>query len=347
MSQSNSAHAGVRAIDVGYFNVKYTKGRKMVGDSNVIDVALFPSLAPTAAAATLAVAGPKSDTCTVTVGGKNYVVGPGAKYHTSASEPRPIDPNYSETDKYHAMSLGALQYMAEDAGADREFEIDLLVLGLPLHNYQRHASNLAARMQSDHEVGARRVRVNKVHVMVQPHGALCHFGAVRDKPMDGWNLVVDPGGGTLDWFMANGQQPNWARSGAYPKAMLQCAYAVADCIDLGWRNQYEIVDVIDHAIRTNAPGFTVGARDFELAPYRPVIHAVQEEALKSMLENTGPLDAVKRVLFTGGGAGVFRDCLKRLLPNLERVMEIDTDPVFSNVRGFQTTGEVLRRVRPS
>lgn len=345
----NAPMAGVRAIDIGYSNVKYTKGRKIVGDSNVIDVGMFPSLAPQAASLALIASGPSAKTCTVRIGGNNYVVGPGAKYHTSASEPRPIDPNYSETDKYYALSLGALHYQAEDAGAGKEFVIDLLVVGLPLHNYQRHAAKLAARMQGVHEIigpdgeVVRRVTVNKVHVMVQPHGALCHFGAEKQK-LDGWNLVVDPGGGTLDWFMANGQQPNWRRSGAYPKAMLACAYAVADCIDPGWKSQFEIVDEIDLAMRTRAASFTVGARTFELAKYRPAIDAVLQESVKSMLEVTGPLDAVKRIVFTGGGAGVLRDYMGRLLPALEPVMDIDTDPVFSNVRGFQTTGEVLRRV---
>lgn len=353
MTQTKNVQAvGVRAIDVGYFNVKYTLGRKMQGDSSLIDVGLFPSLAPQAAAAALIASGPSANTCTVNVGGMNYVVGPGAKYHTSASEPRPIDPNYSQTDKYYALSLGAMHYMAEDAGAGSEFEIDMLVLGLPLHNYAQHAATLAARMQGEHRLGrsdsevTRLVRVNKVHVMVQPHGALCHFGAEKGK-LEGWNLVVDPGGGTLDWFMANGEQPNWKRSGAYPKAMLQCAYAVADCIDPLWRNQFEIVDVIDHAIRENAPTFTVGTREFELAKYRPALEAVLHESVKCMLDSTGPLDAVKRIVFTGGGAGLFREYMKRQMPKLEKAMEMDNkaDSVFSNVRGFQTTGEVLRRVQ--
>lgn len=350
MTQNMTAPiVGVRAIDIGYFNVKYTKGRKMLGDSNVIDVGMFPSLAPQASSHAPISSGPSANTCTVRVRGMNYVVGPGAKFHTSASEPRPIDPNYSETDKYYALTLGALHYQAEDAAAGKEFVIDLLVVGLPLHNYQRHAAKLAERMQGMHELTGpegevvRRVTVNRVHVMVQPHGALCHFGAERQN-LDGWNLVVDPGGGTLDWFMANGQQPNWKRSGAYPRAMLACAYAVADCIDPGWKNQFEIVDAIDLAIRTKAPSFAVGARQFELAKYRPAIEAVLQEAVKSMLEVTGPLDAVKRIVFTGGGAGVFRDYMARLLPTLEPAMDIDSDPVFSNVRGFQTTGEVLRRV---
>lgn len=339
---------GVRAIDLGYFNVKYTKGRKLVGDSSVIDVAMYPSLAPQAVHSGLIEAA--SDVCIVNVKGVNYVVGPGARFHTSGSEPRPIDPNYCETDKYYALMLGAMHYMAEDAKAAQEFVIELLVVGLPLNAYHRHAARLAELARGEHRLGrgdtevARRVTVNAVHVMVQPHGALCHFGAARSS-LDGWNLVIDPGGGTLDWFMANGQQPNWKRSGAYPKAMLQCAYAVADSIDANWRNQFEIVDAIDLALRTNAPTFVVGRREFELVKYKPAVDAVLQESVKAMLETTGPLDAMKRIVFTGGGAGVYREYLGRMMPGLEPAMEIDQDPVFSNARGFQTAGEVLHRAK--
>ncbi|HEX2548057.1 MAG TPA: hypothetical protein VHL79_24445 [Ramlibacter sp.] len=338
---------GVRAVDVGYFNVKYTRGRKRVGDSNVIDVGLFPALAPQLAGVALAAAGGSAvaDACAVSVGGVRYAVGPAAVFHTSGSEPRPVDPDYCASDKYHALTLGALHYMAQHAGATEDFVIELLVLGLPLNNYARHAARLAQRMRDTHVVGdeagvSRRVTVQRVHVMVQPHGALCHFGAVRSN-LEGWTLVVDPGGGTLDWFMAHGQQPNWKRSGAYPKAMLQCAYAVADCIDARWRHQYEVVEAIDRALRSGAASLRVGAREWPLQPYWPAVEAVLQESLKAMLESTGPLDAVRRVLLTGGGAGLYRAYLARTMPELEPALEIDEDPIFSNVRGFHACGEVL------
>ena len=37
---------GARAVDVGYFNVKYTMGRHLYNDSTNIKVGMFPSLAP-------------------------------------------------------------------------------------------------------------------------------------------------------------------------------------------------------------------------------------------------------------------------------------------------------------
>lgn len=347
----NPALVGVRAVDVGYFNVKYTRGRKRVGDSSRIEVGLFPALAPQLALGHTGGTGlPAADVCAVTVGGVRYAVGTGAVYHTGPSEPRPIDPDYCATDKYHALTIGALHHMCIDTPPEQTMVLDLLVLGLPLNNYARHAATLAARMRGEHLLAtggaarSRRVVVKNVHVMVQPHGALCHFGAMR-ADLEGWTLVVDAGGGTLDWFLAQGQQPNWKRSGAYPKAMLHCAYAVADCIDAAWRHQYEVVEAIDRALRCRATRLRVGAREIALAAYRPAIDAVLQESVKAMLDATGPLNAVRRILLTGGGAGVYREYLARTMPMLAGALELDEDPVFSNVRGFQVCGEVLQQAR--
>ncbi|MEJ8839324.1 ParM/StbA family protein [Ramlibacter sp. AN1133] len=351
MERSTTVSVGVRAIDVGYFNVKYTKGRKAAGDSSTIDVGIYPSLAPQALASDLNLAnGPgRADACTVNVRGVNYVVGPGAIYYTSGTEPRPVDPEYCQTDKYYALMLGAMHYMAKDAGARQDFAIDTLVLGLPLNTFHRHAARLEERMRGEHFIGTsdskglRRITIGTSIVRVQPFGGLVNFGMTRRAQLDGWTLVLDPGGGTLDWFMSHGQVPNWRRSGAYHKAMLQCAYAVADRINPSWKTQFEVVQAIDDALRTNAASFTVGARQFELSAYRSAIDAVLHESVQAMLDCTGPLDAVKRVLLTGGGATVFHEYLARTIPTLAPLMEIDTDPIFSNVRGFQILGEVLHR----
>jgi len=351
MERSTTIAVGVRAIDVGYFNVKYTKGRKAAGDSSTIDIGIYPSLAPQALANEMSVAkgGLSVDICTVDVRGVNYVVGPGAIYYTTGTEPRPVDLEYCQTDKYYALMLGAMHYMAEDAGAGQDFSIDTLVLGLPLNTFHRHAARLEEKMRGEHFVGTgsskgvRRITVGTSVVRVQPFGGLVNFGMTRRAQLDGWTLVIDPGGGTLDWFMSHGQVPNWRRSGAYHKAMLQCAYAVADRISPSWKTQIDIVQTIDDALRTNAASFTVGARQFELSAYRPAVDAVLQESVQAMLDCTGPLDAVKRVLLTGGGATVFHEYLTRTMPALSPLVEIDSDPIFSNVRGFQILGEVLHQ----
>jgi len=344
----------VRAIDVGYYNTKYSLGRERSGDSNVIKSATFPSLAPRVPMTqmTSATGLQGANAWLIAVNGVDYIVGPGAASQATGSEPRPVDDDYSATDKYYALMLGALNHMAETDRAGQDYLVRCLVLGLPLSTYAKHAAKLKAKMIGEHQIGraagpgVRKVIVEDVKVMVQPHGALVHRGAGNPHALNGLNLVVDPGGGTLDWFVAKGTEPNWARSGAYPKAMLHCALAVAESINKAWRNQFDIMEAIDEALRTSADTFMVGPREYSVESYRPAVDAVLEEAVKTMLEKTGSLDNARQIIFVGGGAPLFHEYMGRKFPELKPAMVVETNPVFTNLYGFQIAGELqLRRAR--
>ena len=343
---------GVRAVDVGYRNVKYSVGRKLVGDVNTIATDLFPAIAPRLATKNM-MKDPNVDACIVNVGGSDYIVGPSAVDHTSVSEQQAFDLEYSATDRYHALMLGALNYMGDEAGAGHEFVIERLVLGLPLNTYHQNVQALTQRAVGEHVIRRagsdhhRRVTVKSAHVMVQPHGALLNFGVAHPALLkdDRWTVVIDPGGGTVDWFVTRGTTPNWTRCGAHPKAMLHCAYSIADLINPRWRTQYEIVDTIDNALRTRADDFEIGPRRFRISEFRGAVDAVLEESVKHIVDKTGPLDSVNRILLVGGGAPVFHEFLLRRQPELAATIHTDPAPVFSNVRGFQIAGEVLERSR--
>ena len=341
---------GTRAVDVGYFNVKYTLGRKLVDENWPIATGIFPSMAPR-----LATSGPgdalgtaKLDGFVVDVDGVNYFVGRDFSYNSTGVEPRPIADDYCSTAKYLAQLRGALQYMAQDANAGSEVLVRHLVVALPLNTFAKYKSMLAARVKGEHVVpmaaGAmRRITVERVSVIVQPHGALLNFGVASKGAMAGWTLVIDPGGGTLDWYVASKDRPNWQRSGAYPKAMLACAYAVADAIEPAWRDQHEIISRIDTAIRQGDPVFKAGAREYLLSQHQSTIDAVIEESVAKMFAKVGPVDDISQVLLTGGGATVFHRYLNQHRPDLKERLLIDADPVFSNVRGFHIYGELMQR----
>jgi len=340
-----------RAVDVGYFNVKYTLGRKDRSGTMEIAAGLFPALAPRLATNVFmhSPGTTRSDGCVVDVNGVSYFVGRGAVYYCSGMEPRPVLEDYSLSDKYLALLRGALSYMAIDAGASQELTIEQLVLGLPMSTYHRYHAGLAARAEGEHVItdpvggtGSRRVIVQKAQVIVQPQGALINFGVQhRMAGQDGWVLVVDPGGGTLDWFLSRGREPNWQRSGAYPKSMLACANAVADKIDPAWKDQFDIIERIDLAIRARAESFKVGGKVYKMADFQQSVEAVLDESVDYMLSVVGPTANLDHILLTGGAAGIFFEYIKRRHPKLEPVMRIDEDPVFSNVRGFHIAGEVF------
>ena len=338
---------GARAVDVGYCNVKYTLGRAHEGNSQPVRTGLFPALAPRLAAARVASdpGSQKIDGCSVDVAGVEYFVGRDAQYNGSNLEPRTIAPEYCTTGKYLALLRGALNEMGEAAGGGCAFHIDDLVVGLPLTTFQQYRRQLAMRLEGEHEVRTsagftRHFRVGRAHVIVQPFGALLNFGVARKGELDGWTLVVDVGGGTLDWYVASRRKTNWARSGAYPKAMLACAYAIADRVNESWKDQINVVNRIDAAIRQDAQSFRVGGCTYELGAFRGVMDTVLEECAEKMFAKVGQGDDIDQVLLTGGGASVFHRYLAASRPELLRVMTLDADPVFSNVRGFHIYGEM-------
>lgn len=348
--QLEPTRIGARAIDVGYFNVKYTTGRNNESN-NEVGCGLFPALAPriTHNNSLMSPGTSGSDGCYVNVDGVNYFVGRGAAFNSSGLETRPVEKSYCMSDKYLALLRGALHYIAEDAKATQDVVIDQLVLGLPLNNFKEFHERLVDRVVGEHHLtspkaaaGKRRITVKNARVIVQPQGALINFGYNgATKVADGWTLVIDPGGGTLDWFLSRGNQPNWQRSGAYPKSMLACSYAVADMINPGWKDQFEIIDRIDKAIRSKADTFSVAGETYTLSNYQTGIEAVLEESVQYMLNSIGPTDSLDTIIMTGGGAKVFYEYMATHHPRLAKIATIDNDPVFSNVRGFHILGEMF------
>lgn len=340
-------HTAARAVDVGYFNTKYTLGRKQVGGDLPIATGMFPSLAPQLRSATDfdTPAAKKADGCVIEVEGVRYFVGNEAVFNSTGAEPRPVAEDYALTARYLALLRGALHYMLVDAGNPDEMVIDNLVLGLPLTTFAAHRAGLARRAAGEHLIpfnaGARRVTVGAVHVIPQPHGALLNLGASASKgEADGWTLVVDVGGGTVDWYVGKERNVNFQRSGAHRKAMLACAAAVAEALDPTWLDQFEVMGRIDAAIRERKVTFRVQGEEHALAPHLNAIDAVMEESLEKILTKVQGLGDIERILLTGGGAAVFGEFLERRQPKLVKLLHIDRDPMFSNVRGFQVYGEL-------
>lgn len=340
------------AADIGYFSSKFTYGRRIVDDKAVIVTGLFPSLAPRLPSdvSPRTALQSKADGTVVEVNDVNYYVGRDAVLYSSGREPREVLSDYCMTDKYMALLYGVFHYLMKDAEAEAELVIGRLVLGLPLSTFAKYKSGLENKVTGEHmlptlasENGKRRVTVEQCTVIVQPQGALMNYGFHVNKEvfLETWSLVLDPGGGTLDWYLTKGRQPNWQRSGAYEKSMLACAYAVSDRISPTWRDNYEIIERIDKTIRDGGKSFTVAGEVYEMGDFKPAIEAVLKESTDKMLSKVSSLDSLDMILFTGGGAKLFYEFMARNYPKHKKIMFIDEEPVFSNVKGFQLAGELM------
>jgi len=354
----NTQTVGVRAIDVGYFQTKFTQGRQRGGIGGTIITDFFPSIAPKVEPARPVVAGPMSAPLkgrAIRIGDIDYFVGLDARFYASSTAPRSIGENFSESATYKALTYGALDQMAAKSGSFG-LEIEHLVVGLPCNTMSKYGPGLKRWLEADpHIIGSasegpeavrHRVVVRNAHVIAQPYGALVDYGVVRGNNVDGWALVVDPGGGTLDWFCASKQRTNWTRSGAYPKAMLTCAFAVADAIGPDLRDSVEVVERIDRAIRRvdGVSQFKVEGVAHDISTYWERVESVLQEAVDKMMASVGKsadLD-LDLILVTGGGAGVFSEFMKKAYPVLANRIRPLEDSVFANVRGFHAIGEHLQ-----
>lgn len=343
----------VRAIDVGYFSVKFTFGRKVINGVPAIAVNHFPSLAPRLAQgmSPQTVLNGSPNGVLVEVDGVEYFVGRDVNLFCSGQEPRDVLPDYCLSSKYLALLRGAMHHMWIDAGGPAELIIKHLVVGLPLTTYQEFRQTLQARVIGEHLIpdiakagSYRRISVEHCSVIVQPQGALVNFGNVnRHIYEDHWSLVIDAGGGTLDWFVTRGRSPNWQRSGSYNRSMLACSYAVADKIDRSWRDNFDVIERIDRAICEKRRSFTVSGKSYCLADYESDIIAILKESVDRVQAKVVSFDGLDTILFAGGGSAVFYDYFRSRFPNLTHIMHIDEEPVYSNVKGFQLAGEILSR----
>ena len=350
MYRENLIVQGVRAIDVGYFNVKFTHGRKKLPDgSTVIATDMFPALAPVVSADSLALAeGHKRPAGTVVrIDGVHFFVGKDVETFARGIEPREVNEDYCTTDKYLALLRGGLHAMAAHEGVQPggTLVIEHLVVGLPLNTYAKHKPRLIQITMGEHSLSepgglSRKVIVQDVLVLTQPQGALYDAGYSRQGDLDGLTLVLDVGGGTFDFLLGSAKKCIYARSGAYPKAMLACAHAVLEEINPAWKDNLGVIEKVDRAIREQHREVILDGRAFAMASYMPKVHAVLDEAVGKMMSVVGSLADVDCVLCTGGGGKVLHDYLLAKWPERAPIIQLNTEPVFANVRGFQIRGEI-------
>lgn len=272
-----SLHVDVRAVDVGYFNVKFTTGPLSNDRTWPVGAGSFPSLAPRldSPAMRKQFSGLENHKgFVVEVDRQEYFVGEDAALNSTGLDPRSVAEDYSCSPKYLALLRGALAHMADHAGVT-DLTIEHLVVALPLHTFAAYRERLTARATGEHLIGPkggpfRRVTVNNAHVIVQPHGTLLDYGVNMNGRLEGLAIVLDIGGGTLDWYVASKVKSSWSRSGAYPKAMLACSYAILDQIEPGLRDQFQIVERVDKAIRDGGGHFTIRGRDYPFANMCPL-----------------------------------------------------------------------------
>ena len=344
----NIKYAGT---DVGFFSTKFSLGTVDGDATQKILVDQFPSLAPVPTTPPVQLPGTLPyDGGFIPVDGANYWVGKSVgQLVRSSFGIRNANRNFSRTGEYKALLLGSFYYMARHHGAQHGLVIDNLVLGLPLTTVFTHSADLKAMAQGEHlipvpgdEDRQMTVQVKRVAVLSQPQGALMTFQRKLDKQVRNQELIVaDMGGGTFDWFVSEGLRPTVAACGAAEYGALSAAAAMCDVLDASYKANPKIMKLMDVAMREDAPTIELRGEQHEMSKLWGAAEAVVMSGLSQMDNQVGNTDSVKHVWLTGGGAFLLAKYMPKKFPHLTSRIQIDTDPVYSNVKGFHMLAQEM------
>lgn len=342
-------------IDLGHGNVKVAYPA-----SNAVRTLVFPAVAANLGGRELREFDDtaRSDGVKIDVDGRTYFVGPDAARRQKGIATKISQEGYCHTSQYQALMLGAIALAAAACGAREGGEVEILCLGLglPLTTYWTERAGLEQAWKGWFEVplGASTVRVHvrETTVLAQPVGGLIKYadGALSGKSasetealLSQFNtmhsLVLDAGGGTLDYLVAEGGvRLNPERSGANVNAMEACARAVAercagDSLEK-WLGNQKVLSRIGESISKKQSFEANPVGVVPLEKYWPAVESIVDQGLDEALNKVGDLSDIQLVLVVGGGGRVFSERFKKRKPEMAHRVQEMGDPLFTNVLGF-------------
>lgn len=326
--------AVVRAIDVGFGNTKYVVSSRSAKD---IECALFSSIAPLAS--TFDISGgviSKRNSVIVPVGDHHYEVGPDAALARETHAARVLHGDFCDAPQYLALLRGALSYI--DAP-----RIDLLVVGLPVSLLNVKSARLKQLIEARHILSdGKEVLVSKGLVLAQPLGGLINYSltqGIYERIRQQRNLVIDVGFFTVDWVVSKGIQPAPRRCGSFTGGIHAVLRRLAHAISEDRRIDFDDLTDLDEGLQRGV--FNLFGRPITLDRYLPTTKSVIQDAVNALMNNVGDGRDIDNIVLVGGGGQMFHDAIAARFPS--HLVRIASDPIFSNVRGFQLAGEELLR----
>jgi plasmid segregation protein ParM len=320
-----------RAIDVGYWNLKFT-----LDESG--NCQLFPSIAvrsqPESKVTSLL---PQRRTSIVWVDGQAFEVGPDTMLF---SEVPILHADYSETPEYRALLYAALDAM-------HLTRIDMLITGLPVHLHQSRGLRLKESLLGRHTIRpGKTIEIVDAAVVCQPLGG---FVAHTDE-RGAWStahsrttLLVDPGAFTFDWMLTRGLNEIPGKSGSAEWGVSEILKSVQQHLSRDFGEMCWNLRRIDEGLRQGH--IRIKGRQVDLAPYRMRAEPVATHAVRLMRNHIGSEHDIDEIVVVGGGAPLFLRSLYKEFP--DRPVHVATEGVFANVRGFQSIGNTLKNRKAS
>ena len=337
----------ILAIDIGFGNTKLVFGR----DGEHWSELCFKSVAPRVrsdAAGPMGGLSEAHDRVTIQVGKFGYLVGPDTA--SVGSEPN-LGNDYIETAEYLALLRGAICYSMKRSG---QFvpRVDVLVLGLPVSNWQNRQTELMKIAEGPHPIPVpieRRaefgetllVNVGKVIVLPQPMGALQHAlkgMSVRElRADDTIHMVIDPGYKTFDWFVSKGVRPELQRSGSLQGGVSQLIKHVASAAGAKLGSGTVNFAEVEAALASGM--LSVQGQRMPMAQFADVMDAEAELVVRRFVNAIDMNLGIGSIHLVGGGANYYANALRKVFRGYD--ISIAAGSVMANARGFYLVGEAV------
>ena len=253
---------------------------------------------------------------------------------------RSLHADYAQTDSYKALFHAGL-LLSEMK------EIDLLVTGLPVNQFQDEArrAELVKRFSGEHKVTPKRsVNVKKVQVVAQPIGGLLDYinqvdgGDESDEITDEHRvLVVDPGFYSLDWVLVSNGQLQRQSSGTSIKASSVLLEQAGILIAQEYGSK-PTVESIENALRSGRDSILLMGQRVDLKPYLQQASESLASVTSTAIQKSLRVESMSPdiVVLVGGGASLFQKSIQDAFPRLKVVTP--KEPVLANARGFWLMG---------
>lgn len=220
--------------------------------------------------------------------------------------------------------------------------IDELVLTLPLDYYETAAKELKAlRGQYEWQENGIFKTTTVVNVSVQPQalGALIHYRVLNANVgfEKSTRAVLDFGGGTLNFLVAQGYAGKKLRSGHVDYGVRSMwedmAKEISRQIQASGRvAKFENVALIENAARSGRDYVSTAFGDFEMASLLKQNHSRLVEKVTEAARKMGDVSDILEIVLCGGGAAYIEPAVREVFP-VQKIVCLP-EPFFANANGF-------------
>lgn len=239
-----------------------------------------------------------------------------------------LNEDYIYSDHYMALYIAALQRFGHK-------QIDHLVTGLPVFQFDRYAQELEKMLQGRFETQMGPVNVKRVSVVPQPLGSLIEYG-VRTHIKDPRRLnvvVVDPGHYSFDWLLLRNGSADLQQSGSHNEGVAHVIERIQSLIAADHNGDSPSAIKIDAAFRANDKNVHLYGKPIPLKGYLDkALRTQASAAIRKMKNRILHLQDVDSFILTGGGASLFHPCISEHFK--KHKIEVMKDSVMANALGY-------------